>query len=98
MMPYFFYLGGDSAALESAPPGLNKPDVSTIEMFGRAIRIGHLPPEQWAWLEKQIRRVEQALHGSTRPDVARYLEGFVRRAGSRRTVGREAGSFAVPGI
>ncbi len=98
ILPYFFYLGGDGAAMESALPGLEEPDASTIDIFRHVACIGHLPPEQWAWLEKQIRRVEQALYGSTRPDVARYLEGFIRRAGSKRTVGRESGPTAVADI
>ena len=49
-------------------------------------------------MEKQIRRTEQTLEGSTRPEVEEYLHGFILRAGGARTVGREVGPASVASI
>jgi hypothetical protein len=54
-----------------------------------------IPPEHWAWQEKQIRRIEQVLFGRSRPEVVDYLRGFIDRAGNSRTVGHECGAMAV---
>ncbi len=58
-------------------------------MFGRTAFIDGIDPDAWAWMEKQIRRIEQTIFGGTRPEVESYLRGIIRRAGSRRTVGEE---------
>jgi hypothetical protein len=95
MLPYFLHLGGDSVALRGAGAQLAEESARRIELFGRELAIDGITPQHWAWMEKQIRRVEQALFGSTRPEAADYLAGFICRAGSHRTVGVEIGTNAV---
>ena len=95
MLPYFFFLGGDSAMLFSVSPQLRRMNSETIRLLGRRLHIDGIPPSHWAWMEKQIRRLEQAVAGYTRPEIAEYLDGFIHRAGEFRTVGREIGPSAV---
>lgn len=97
ILPYFFELGGDPSLMQAVGPQIDAegPRSGRIRFLDRDLWIEGIPPDLWAWFEKQIRRVEQALHGRTRPEVERYLRGFIRRAGDRRTVGREVGVGAV---
>jgi hypothetical protein len=94
-LPYFMYLGGDASQLTTAGPQLTKVEARSVALFGRDLRIDGVTPQQWAWMEKQIRRLEQAIFGETRREVAEYLGGFIRRAGRHRTVGVETGATAV---
>jgi hypothetical protein len=89
MLPWFVHLGGSSEPLRLAGEQLAVRETGAVPMFGLQAPIVHLPPEHFAWTEKQIRRGEQALFGGTRPEVAAYLRGIVSRAGDHRTVGRE---------
>jgi hypothetical protein len=95
ILVYLLHLGGDSAMLSAIRPQLANPDAKTIRIFSKDLYIDAIAPDQWAWGEKQIRRLEQALFGHARPDVVEYLAGFINRAGDYRTVGREVGPSAV---
>ena len=95
MLPYFLYLGGDSSMLSPISPQLARPDAKTIRVFDKDLHIDAISPGDWAWNEKQIRRIEQVLVGRCRPEVSEYLAGFIKRAGACRTVGRESGPNAV---
>ena len=90
MLPYFMYLGGDATGLDDVGQSLARPEATSVKLCGRSLRIDGIPPEQWAWMEKQIRRLEQTMFGETRAEVEKYLAGFIHRAGSRRTVGSES--------
>ena len=95
MLAYFLYLGGDAGPMTSSQSGLDAEGSNSISMFGRTAFIDGVKPETWAWIEKQIRRVEKASFGVTRPEVESYLQGIIRRAGSQRTVGREGELLSV---
>lgn len=86
---YFCHLGDPSISLDSPSEEIADPAADRIALFGRDCDLTPIRPESWAWMEKQIRRLEQHLHGATRSHVERYLRGFVLRAGASRTVGRE---------
>jgi len=90
MMPYFGMLGGNSTEFDRISKELAESRGSFVSMFGREMNLDHLQSEHWAWMEKQIRRTEQTLFSATREEVGRFLQPFVLRAGSSRTVGREA--------
>jgi hypothetical protein len=96
VLAYFAYLGGDPIPLTTAGPHLAEEKSRSVPLFGRNAYIDGVTPQGWAWMEKQIRRIEQHCYGETRPEVASYLDGMIERAGSHRTVGNEAGTFAVP--
>jgi hypothetical protein len=83
--------------MESVGPQLaaDNSDGAAIRLLGRELDIDGISPSLWAFFEKQIRRMEQALFEHTRPEVESYLQGFIRRAGLQRTVGRETGANAV---
>jgi len=89
MLPWFLHLGGNSELLRVVGQQLAVPGTESVSMLDQQARIGHLSPAHFAWIEKQIRRGEQAFFGGTRPEVAQYLRGIVSRAGEQRTVGRE---------
>ncbi len=95
MLPYFLYLGDDPAWLASGTEDLMHGNSRCLRLFERTARLDAIKPENWAWMEKQIRRLEQANFGTTRPEVQDFLIGFVRRAGTSRTVGAELGADAV---
>jgi hypothetical protein len=95
VLGYFMYLGGDERHLIHATRKLADKTSRTIPMFGRNLAIDGITPVGWAWMEKQIRRMEQHCFGETRGPVDAYLEGMVSRAGTHRTVGMEVGQFAV---
>ena len=96
VLAYFMYLGGDPTPMATARPGLEDQGSRSIALFDRTASIDGIKPESWAWMEKQIRRTEQARFGETRPEVSSYLAGIIRRAGASRTVGHEVGALAVP--
>jgi hypothetical protein len=93
---YLLHLGGNPAPMASAGPPLADDRARTVPFAGRPLHIDGIAPVSWAWFEKQIRRVEQCLFGATRPEVEEYLQGFISRVGTERTVGVEAGALAVP--
>lgn len=95
LIPYYAYLGGDANALDAVGARCADPAARSVPFAGKELPITGMAPSHWAWLEKQIRRAEQALHGATRPEVEQYLTGFIARAGDARTVGREQGEAAV---
>lgn len=92
---YFMYLGGDPEPMLAATAYLRCVTSTQIPAFGRQVCIDGITPEGWAWMEKQIRRVEQYVYGATRAEVTSYLQGMMERSGESRTVGRESGEFAV---
>ena len=97
MLPYYFYLAGEGELLESVGAQLaaGETPAERIRLLGHDVSIDGIPPQSWAFFEKLIRRAEQVIHQRTRPEVEAYLEGFIRRAGAHRTVGREVGATAV---
>ncbi len=95
MLPYFAYLGGDSSMLAAVGRQVDRINTSKIRLLGRELYIDAIPPKHWAWMEKQVRRLEHAVFGGTRPEVAGYLAGFILRSGESRTVGRENSLTAV---
>lgn len=95
MLPYFFHLGGDPAMLRAVTREVDNPMTNRIRLLGKPLHIDAIPSQHWAWMEKQIRRLEQSVFGGTRPEVAKYLDGFVMRCGEARTVGREKTLTAV---
>jgi hypothetical protein len=95
MLVYLMYLGGDPEPLANAAPHLAEVGAVKVPLLGHATYIDRVMPQLWAWMEKQIRRLEQTSFGETRPEVANYLQGFIHRAGSHRTVGAETGATAV---
>jgi hypothetical protein len=92
---YFMYLGGDTTPLTTTGWYLAEQGAQSFRFFGRTAYIDGVKPGHWAWMEKQIRRVEQACFGNTRPEVEDYLRGFIQRSGSSRTVGKESGPTAI---
>ena len=97
MLPYYFYLAGEGEPLESVGAQLaaGETPAARIRLLGHEVYIDGIPPQSWAFFEKLIRHTEQVLYQRTRPEVEAYLEGFIRRAGVHRTVGREVGATAV---
>jgi hypothetical protein len=97
MLPYYFYLGGEAALLESVGPQMaaDRPPDAPIDFLGHDLYLDGISPQLWAFFEKQIRRAEQALYHRTRPEIEAYLEGFISRAGDHRSVGREVGANAI---
>jgi hypothetical protein len=89
MLPYYFLLGGDPDLIASTTKQLTPLGAHSLTMMGRSLPIGHLAPTRWAWIEKQIRRVEQAIFGRTRPPVESFLSTIIPRAADQRTVGQE---------
>lgn len=86
---YFTHLGDPSTDLATAGERYADAGSTSASFFGQDADLTMIHPNSWAWMEKQIRRLEQHINGATRPEVAHYLRGFVLRAGSARTVGRE---------
>jgi hypothetical protein len=88
VLAYLMYLGGDSSQMNATRLRLADRNAQSVKFFGRETYIDGIKPQGWAWMEKQIRRVEQHCFGNTRPDVDAYLRGIVMRAGIARTVGQ----------
>ena len=95
---YFLFLGESPEAMANAALSLKDLKAQKISLVGRDLYINGIQPEGWAWMEKQIRRVEQSLFGRTRKEVEEYLEGFIGRAGKFRTVGNNLEACPVPAI
>jgi hypothetical protein len=89
ILAYFMHLGDPTFELGDLAVAVADPRIRTASLWGRESDIGSIPAETWAWMEKQIRRLEQHLFGATRPGIENLLIGFKRRAGERRTVGVE---------
>jgi hypothetical protein len=89
ILAYFVHLGDPTFSLGDLAVAIADPKTRSATMWERETDIASIPAEGWAWMEKQIRRLEQHLFGATRPEIEDYLEGFKRRAGEKRTVGVE---------
>lgn len=86
---YFMHLGNRDVCLETTSISIADVTKNEISIFGKELDISEIEPSGWAWMEKQIRRLEQSLHGRTRPHIQHYLRGFAARAGDERSVGKE---------
>jgi hypothetical protein len=86
---YMQYLGGDTQCLANIQSDLETESLGYVVFNERKLNINHINQAQWAWLEKQIRRLEQTLYSRTRPEVAPFLDQLALRAGTDRTVGSE---------
>jgi hypothetical protein len=95
ILPYFMYLGDDSTPLSELALQINDDDARSVRLDDHEWWIDGISPGGWAWMEKQVRRVEQRLFQHTRPEVELYLSGFINRAGGSRTVGKESGPMSV---
>ncbi len=95
MLPHLLSIGNDPTLLDEVGGGLRYPAVNRLAFRGKELYIDGLRPGDWAWMEKQIRRLEQGLFGHTRPEIRAFLAPFVQRAGEHRTVGNETGPLAV---
>jgi hypothetical protein len=94
ILAYFMYLGDESTPLRTLTSQLED-GTRSVRVFNREWWIDGIQPGSWAWMEKQVRRVEQSLFKGTRPDIETYLSGFIKRAGVYRTVGKEVGPTSV---
>ncbi len=86
---YLQYLGGNRRILSEVTSELSAGGETSITFNSLELRVDQLTQEQWAWLEKQIRRLEQALFENTRTEVSEFLGQLAHRAGNKRTVGSE---------
>ncbi len=86
---YFMHLGDPQFDLTDLGDQLADIHLANVNFFDCSVNMSRVEPSSWAWMEKQIRRLEQALYTSTRPHVQHFLRGMIARAGSRRTVGHE---------
>jgi len=98
ILSYLLSIGNEPDPLNELGAQLQHPDVRRVTLWGKELYLDGLPPESWAWMEKQIRRLEQGLFGGTRPAISTILAPFVQRAGEHRTVGKESGMFGVPDL
>ena len=89
ILPYFQYMGNEEEPMRAITPRLSDLEAREVPFARGSLPIAGVEPNMWAWMEKQIHRVEQALFDRTRDEVERYLSGMVRRSGGYRTVGRE---------
>jgi hypothetical protein len=94
ILAYLLSIGNDPTALNELEAQLH-PGVRRVTLWGKELYLDGLSPACWAWMEKQIRRLEQGLFGHTRPEIAAILQPFIRFAGDRRTVGKEEGLLGV---
>ena len=85
VLPYFMYFGGEESALGSIASRLSNTRSRSVPFKGKDLPIGGVIPQHWAWMDAQIRRLEKAQFGTTRPEVEKYLEGFVQRAGTHQS-------------
>lgn len=82
MLPYFLLLGGDGRAFSDVAAQLrNRPD-GPIRLWGGDVHPSALPLPRADWLLKQAIRVEEAVFGAPRPEVADYFESIRRAAAS----------------
>lgn len=89
ILAYFVHLGDPEFSLGDLAVAISDPRTRSAMLWDRPTDIASIPAEGWAYMEKQIRRLEQHLFGATRPAIEEYLDGFKRRAGEKRTVGVE---------
>ena len=76
-IPYFLHLAGDGAVLDQHTQALEVSKNSSVPFLGRVADLGRLTPIHVDWIGKQIGRIEQAIAGGLRGEVARYL-GAIR--------------------
>ncbi len=80
-IPYFLHLAGNQHVLLEHTQALEGALRTGIPFLGRRLNLVNLSALQVDWVEKQFSRVEQAIAGQMRPDVARYLRAIRRHAG-----------------
>jgi hypothetical protein len=73
MVPYFTSLGGDDSMMLELTSELNSKCDEYVGYFGRNLSLATVDAHHAAWLEKQANRLEDAVHGRCRPEVAAYF-------------------------
>ncbi len=75
-LPYFLHLAGNDTILGEHTRALASSPRSSVPFLGRTADLTRLSETHVTWVEKQVRRIEQALFGSVREEVAAYLEAI----------------------
>lgn len=76
MLPYFFYLAGDTQTLNEQQQAYANATWPDVTFLGRAVDVRHQRVKHTKWIVEQITRLEHAIAGSVRPEVAAYLHSF----------------------
>ena len=76
MLPYFFYLAGDKQTLNEQQQAYANATWPDATLLGHAIDMRHQSVNHTRWIVEQITRLEHAIAGGVRPEVAAYLQSF----------------------
>ena len=80
LLPYFMYLGGESATLPRLTAEMAESKRGEVTLFDRPLRIDGLTREHLAWLDKQACQLEMYLHKGVRPEVRGYFDALKKAA------------------
>ena len=84
-IPYFLFLGGDSAVLTNFTEALSSSEPREVPFFGHRMDMTRLSVIHLKWVIKQTIRLENAVAGGVRPEVRQYLEAIRARCTSGPT-------------
>lgn len=73
MLPYLYYLGGEMNVLREHTEAMRRSPDGRAALFGQPLDISELSHSHVDWLVEQTRRVETAVVGEVRADVADYF-------------------------
>ncbi|MFW6059412.1 MAG: WecB/TagA/CpsF family glycosyltransferase [Phycisphaeraceae bacterium] len=76
MLPYLFHVGGDERTLREHTEALRRSDDGRAALFGWPLDVSQLSRHHLDWLVEQATRVERAVAGHVRPEVADYFEAL----------------------
>lgn len=77
LMPAYMHLGGQSEPMEAITRHLEGDGSARLPFMGRELDVSKLAPHHWTWLERETRKLGEAVAGGVGPELDRYL-GLMR--------------------
>lgn len=85
LMPAYMHLGGQSEPMRAITRHLESSDSPRLPFMGKEMDVSALSSHHWTWLERETRRLGEAVTGRVGPELDHYLGLMRRRVESNRT-------------
>lgn len=77
LVPAYMHLGGQSEPMRAIIRHLETAGTHSLPFMGRQLDVSRLTAHHWAWLERETRKLGEAVTGEVGPELDRYL-GLMR--------------------
>ncbi len=73
LVPAYMHLGGHSEPMQAITDHLESSGDARLPFMGKQLDVSMLTVHHWTWLERETRKLGEAVTGSVGPDLDKYL-------------------------